>query len=47
LAFGIKRGDPDFLNWLNNFMRQIRNDGTYDRIFKKWFESTAWYDDIE
>jgi polar amino acid transport system substrate-binding protein len=47
LAFGIKRGDSDFLNWLNNFMRQIRNDGTYDRIFTKWFESKDWYEDVE
>ncbi len=47
LAFGIKRGDPDFLNWLNNFMRQVRNDGTYDRIFKRWFESKAWYKQVQ
>ncbi|MFA7164472.1 MAG: transporter substrate-binding domain-containing protein [Desulfoplanes sp.] len=47
LAFGIKRGDPDFLNWLDNFMLQVRNDGTYDRIYKKWFESNAWYKDVE
>ena len=42
LAWGIRKGDPDFLNWLNNYMRQIRGDGTYDKIYAKWFESTEW-----
>lgn len=42
LAWGIRKGDPDFENWLNNFMRQIRGDGTYDKIYAKWFESSAW-----
>ena len=42
LAWGIRKGDPDFENWLNNFMRQVRGDGTYDKIYAKWFESSAW-----
>ena len=42
LAWGVRKGDPDFLNWLNNYMRQIRGDGTYDKIYAKWFESSAW-----
>ncbi|MRI32393.1 amino acid ABC transporter substrate-binding protein [Endozoicomonas sp. OPT23] len=42
LAWGIRKGDPDFENWLNNFMRQIRGDGTYDKIYGKWFESSEW-----
>ncbi|MGI9280042.1 MAG: transporter substrate-binding domain-containing protein [Endozoicomonas sp.] len=42
LAWGIRKGDPDFENWLNNFMRQIRGDGTYDKIYGKWFENSDW-----
>ncbi|MGB1271452.1 MAG: transporter substrate-binding domain-containing protein [Endozoicomonas sp.] len=42
LAWGVRKGDPDFVNWLNNFMRQIRGDGTYDKIYAKWFESSEW-----
>lgn len=42
LAWGIRKNDVNFLNWLNNFMHQIRNDGTYDRIYAKWFKSSAW-----
>jgi len=42
LAWAIKKGDPDFLNWLNNFMRQVRGDGTYEKIYNKWFLSNKW-----
>jgi len=37
LAWAIRKGDPDFLNWLNNFMRQIRGDGRWDQFKQKWF----------
>ena len=42
IAWGICKGDPDFLNFLNNFLRQIKNDGRYDKLYNKWFKSTAW-----
>ncbi len=44
LAWAIKKGDPDFLNWLNNFLRQMKNDGRYDTIYNKWITSTDWID---
>ena len=47
LAWGINKGDPDFLNWLDNFIRQMRNDGRYKRIYKKWFRDTAWIQDVQ
>lgn len=47
LGWAVRRGDPDFLNWLNNFIRQARNDGTYDRIYAKWFKSSAWQKKIQ
>lgn len=46
LAFGVKQGDPDFLNYLNNFLTQYRNDGRYARSYKKWILSTEWYTNI-
>ena len=46
LGIAVNRGDPDILNWLNNFLRQIKHDGRYDRIYKKWFESTSWLKQI-
>ncbi|MBM7061108.1 transporter substrate-binding domain-containing protein [Pseudomonas sp. UL073] len=47
LAFGLKKGDYDAVNWINNFLTQIRNDGTYDRIHAKWFKKTEWLKDME
>lgn len=37
LAWAIRKGDPDFLNWLNNFLAQIHGDGRWDKFKKKWF----------
>jgi polar amino acid transport system substrate-binding protein len=42
LAWAVRKGDPDFLNWLNNFLRQMKNDGRYDQIYNKWIKSTEW-----
>ncbi|WP_447594598.1 transporter substrate-binding domain-containing protein [Aquipseudomonas campi] len=47
LAFGLKKGDYDSINWINNWLHQIREDGTYDRIHAKWFKNTAWLKDME
>ncbi len=42
LAFAVRKGDPDFLNWLNNFLRQIKNDGRYDKMYDKWLRGSDW-----
>ncbi|MBW1865676.1 MAG: transporter substrate-binding domain-containing protein [Deltaproteobacteria bacterium] len=47
LAWAVNKGDPDFLNWLNNFLWQIKNDGRYDRIYNKWIKSTGWIKDVQ
>jgi polar amino acid transport system substrate-binding protein len=47
LAWAVKKGDFDFINWLNNFMIQVKNDGTYDRIYGKWFEDDSWRKEIQ
>ena len=47
LAWAIRKGDPDFMNWLNNFLKQIKNDGRYDRIYNKWIKSTNWMKDLK
>ncbi len=43
LAWAIRKGDPDFLNWLNGFLREIKEDGRYQRIYERWFKSTDWF----
>lgn len=44
VAFAIRKDDPDFLGWLNGFLRDIEADGRYDRIHRKWFESSDWFE---
>ena len=46
LGWAVRKGDPDFINWLNNFLAQIRRDGIYDALYKKWFEGTAWLQNV-
>lgn len=47
LAWATNKGDPDFLNWLNNFLRQVKNDGRYEKIYKKWIQSTDWIKNVQ
>ncbi|MBF0301803.1 MAG: transporter substrate-binding domain-containing protein [Desulfamplus sp.] len=47
LAWAINKGDPDFLNFLNNFLRQMKNDGRYDIIYNKWIKSTDWIKNVQ
>ncbi|SLM27414.1 Extracellular solute-binding protein family 3 [Desulfamplus magnetovallimortis] len=47
LAWAINKGDPDFLNFLNNFLRQIKNDGRYETIYNKWIRSTDWIKNVQ
>ena len=47
LGWAVKQGDPDFLNFLNNFLRQSRGDGSYDRIYDKWFKSDSWLSQVQ
>jgi polar amino acid transport system substrate-binding protein len=47
LAWAVRKGDPDFINWLNGFLRQVKNDGRYETIYNKWIKSTDWIKETE
>ncbi|WP_338489251.1 transporter substrate-binding domain-containing protein [Pseudomonas trivialis] len=47
LAFGLKKGDYDSVNWINHFLNQVAQDGTYDQLHDKWFKDTDWMADVE
>ncbi|MGY2375364.1 transporter substrate-binding domain-containing protein [Pseudomonas sp. SDO524_S393] len=47
LAFGLKKGDFDSINWINHFLNQVAQDGTYDRLHDKWFKDTDWMAEID
>jgi polar amino acid transport system substrate-binding protein len=42
LAWGVNKGDPDLLNWLNNFLQQMKGDGRYEKIYNKWIIGSEW-----
>ena len=43
IAWAIRKNDPDFLAWLNNFLNEIKQDGRFEKMYDKWFESTDWF----
>ena len=47
LAWAINKGDPDFLNFLNNFLSQSVGDGFYERLFKKWIIGSDWKKELK
>jgi polar amino acid transport system substrate-binding protein len=47
LAWAINKGDPDFLNFLNNFLRQSRGDGFYEEAYNKWIIGTDWEKELK
>lgn len=43
-AFGIKKGDQDWLNYLNLFLYEINNiTGVNDELYEKWFGTERPY----
>ncbi|MGD9064618.1 MAG: transporter substrate-binding domain-containing protein [Desulfobacterales bacterium] len=43
IAWAIRKNDPDFLKFLNSFLEEIKKDGRFDKIYKKWFINTDWF----
>jgi polar amino acid transport system substrate-binding protein len=47
LGLGIRRNDPSMLNFLNNFLKQIKNDGRYDKLYRRWFVDMKWLRNVQ
>jgi len=47
LAWAINKGDPDFLNFLNNFLRQSKGDGFYEKVYNKWIIGSDWKKELK
>lgn len=43
LGIGVRFTDFQLHNLLNNFIRQIQADGTYDTLYDRWFLQTGWF----
>jgi polar amino acid transport system substrate-binding protein len=43
IAWAIRKNDPDFLKWLNTFLKEIKQDGRFEKMHNKWFKNTDWF----
>ncbi len=41
-AFAIRKGDPDALNWFNNWILVHQNNGWLEKRHKYWFGTLDW-----
>ncbi len=42
-SFAIRKGDPDFMFFLNSYIEQIKADGWLEERHNFWFATDAWY----
>ncbi|OIQ48844.1 Cystine-binding periplasmic protein precursor [Pseudodesulfovibrio hydrargyri] len=47
IAFAVKKGDPDFLNWLNNWVRVTMSKGWLQNRYEYWFFTNEWENQIQ
>ncbi|MDG4555584.1 MAG: transporter substrate-binding domain-containing protein [Candidatus Competibacter sp.] len=47
LGWGVRKGNPEFIKWLNGFLAKVKQDGAYDKLYQKWFKSTDWLQDVQ
>ena len=43
IAWAIRKNDPDFMTFLNDFLAGMKADGRFDRIYTRWFKETDWH----
>jgi len=42
IAWAIRKNDPDFMKFLNDFLARIKSDGRFQQIYEKWFLNSSW-----
>jgi len=47
IAFGVKKGDFDTINFFNNWIEMVRAKGWIDERYQYWFLSRAWKDMVQ
>ena len=43
IAWAIRKNDPDFIKFLNEFLARLKADSRFDQIYFKWFLSPDWH----
>ncbi|OEU76606.1 MAG: amino acid ABC transporter substrate-binding protein [Desulfuromonadales bacterium C00003093] len=47
IGFAIRKGDADFLNYLNNWIRVRNADGWLQERYDYWFTTDTWKEQVE
>jgi len=47
IAFAVRKGDPDFLNFLDGWIRMVTDEGWLAERHSYWFRTDAWKDQVE
>lgn len=42
LAMAVRKGDAELRDWLNLAIFELRESGTWDSLYQKWFVTTPW-----
>lgn len=47
ISFAVRKGDPDFLNWLNNWVLYTSSKGWLQNRYEYWFYTDEWADQVQ
>ncbi|NDV27915.1 transporter substrate-binding domain-containing protein [Desulfovibrio sp. JC010] len=47
IGFAVRKGDPDFLNYLNNWIRVCNSEGWLEARYNYWFKTEDWKSQVE
>jgi polar amino acid transport system substrate-binding protein len=47
IAFAVRKGDPDFLNFLDSWIRVVSDEGWLEERHNYWFRTNAWKGMVE
>lgn len=47
IGFAVRKGDPDFLNFLNNWIKVANSEGWLEARFNYWFKTEDWASLVE
>lgn len=47
IGFAVAKGDPDFLNFLDGWIRMVSDEGWLAERHHYWFRTNAWKDQVE
>ncbi|MBL8251614.1 MAG: transporter substrate-binding domain-containing protein [Candidatus Competibacter sp.] len=46
LGIGVRKGNAELLNWINDFLAKIRGNGVKNQLYQKWLRNIDWLDNV-